>query len=88
VLLPILAARCGPRPALADDPPLHLLAGARIDLAQETMVDADPDARYLLLVGTKVHGCSLADCARKSGMTYEAVKKRRQRAMKAVGRFD
>lgn len=52
------------------------------------MVDADPDARYLLLVGTKVHGCSLADCARKSGMTYEAVKKRRQRAMKAVGRFD
>lgn len=43
----------------------------------------DPD--FLLLLGTQVYGRPLADCARESGMTYEAAKKRQQRAIRAIG---
>ena len=43
------------------------------------------DADFLLLVGTQVYGRSLADCARESGLSYEAAKKRQQRAIRAIG---
>jgi len=39
----------------------------------------------LLLVGTQVYGRSLAECARESGLSYEAAKKRQQRAIRAIG---
>lgn len=45
------------------------------------------DADFLLLVGTHVYGQSLADYARQAGLTYEAAKKRHQRAMRAIGGF-
>ena len=45
------------------------------------------EADFLLLVGTRVYGQSLADCARKAGLSYEAAKKRHQRAIKAIGGF-
>ena len=43
------------------------------------------DADFLLLVGTQVYGRSLAECARESGPSYEAAKKRQQRAIRAIG---
>ncbi len=42
---------------------------------------------FLLLVGIHVYGKPLADCARESGLNYEAAKKRHQRAIKAIGGF-
>ncbi|MBW7905500.1 MAG: hypothetical protein LC135_03305 [Phycisphaerae bacterium] len=45
------------------------------------------DTDFLLLVGTHVYGRPLAECARESGIKYEAAKKRQQRAMKAIGGF-
>lgn len=45
------------------------------------------DADFLLLVGTQVYGRSLAECARESGLKYEAAKKRHQRAMRAIGQL-
>jgi hypothetical protein len=45
------------------------------------------DADFLLLVGIHVYGQSLADYARKAGLSYEAAKKRHQRAMRAIGQF-
>jgi DNA-directed RNA polymerase specialized sigma24 family protein len=45
------------------------------------------DADFLLLVGTHVYGQSLADYAEQAGLTYEAAKKRQQRAKKAIGGF-
>ncbi len=38
------------------------------------------EAGFLLLVGTRVYDKSLAQCAREVGLSYEAAKKRRQRA--------
>ena len=45
------------------------------------------DADFLLLIGTQVYGRSLGECARESGLSYEAVKKRQQRALRAIGGF-
>jgi hypothetical protein len=42
-------------------------------------------ADFLLLVGTRVYGQSIADYARNAGLNYETAKKRHQRAMKAIG---
>jgi hypothetical protein len=39
---------------------------------------------YLLLVGTKVYGRSLKELAREHNLSYEAAKKRRQRAERAA----
>ena len=45
------------------------------------------EADFLLLVGLHVYGRSLTDCADAGGLTYEAAKKRHQRAMKSIGGF-
>ena len=44
------------------------------------------EADFLLLVGTRVYGRSVADYARETGGSYEAMKKRRQRAEAAIRR--
>lgn len=45
------------------------------------------EADFLLLVGTRVYGWSLADYAHKTGLAYETIKKRHQRAVHAIGGF-
>ncbi|GAB4232375.1 MAG: hypothetical protein OHK0028_07800 [Deltaproteobacteria bacterium] len=42
---------------------------------------------FLLLVGTRVYGKPVVDCAREMGLAYQAAKKRRQRAEAAIRRF-
>ena len=42
------------------------------------------EADFYLLVGTRLYGESLADCARKAGLGYQAAKQRRQRAEAAI----
>ena len=44
------------------------------------------EADFLLLVGTRVYGTSVADYARKKGLGYQVAKKRRQRAEATTGR--
>jgi len=46
------------------------------------------EADFLLLVGTRVYGQSVADYARDAGLGYQAAKKRRQRAEAAIRRFE
>jgi len=46
----------------------------------------EPD--FLLLVGTRVYGKSVADYAREAGLNYQVAKKRRQRAEAAIRRFE
>jgi len=69
-------------------------AAAALRLEQEAHIEVlkahraagrinDPD--FLLLLGTQVYGRPLAECARESGITYEAAKKRQQRAIRAIG---
>jgi hypothetical protein len=43
------------------------------------------DVEFLLLVGKHVYGHSIATDAGAAGLTYEAAKKRQQRAIKAIG---
>lgn len=71
-------------------------AAATLRLEQEARIEAlkahraagrISDTDFLLLVGTQVYGRSLADCAHESGLTYEAAKKRQQRAIRAIGGF-
>ncbi len=42
------------------------------------------EADFLLLVGTRIYGKSLADYAREQGLDYQTAKKRRQRAEAAI----
>jgi hypothetical protein len=46
------------------------------------------EADFLLLVGTRVYGQSLADYAREAGLDYQVAKKRRQRAEAVIRRFE
>jgi hypothetical protein len=46
----------------------------------------EPD--FLLLVGTRVYGQSVAEYAREAGLDYQVAKKRRQRAEAAIRRFE
>ena len=46
------------------------------------------EADYLLLIGTRVYGTSVADYARARGVAYQVAKKRRQRAEAAIRRFE
>jgi len=46
------------------------------------------EADFLLIVGTRVYGNSIADYAREAGLDYELAKKRRQRAEAAIRRFE
>jgi len=46
------------------------------------------EADFLLLVGTRVYGQSVADYARGAGLDYQVAKKRRQRAEAAIRRFE
>jgi len=43
---------------------------------------------FLLLVGTRVYGASVADYAKGAGLDYQAAKKRRQRAEAAIRRHE
>jgi len=43
---------------------------------------------FLLLVGTRIYGQSLADYARAEGLDYQAAKKRRQRAEAAIRPYE
>ena len=43
---------------------------------------------FLLLVGTRVYGKSIADYAREAGLAYQVAKKRRQRAEAAIRCFE
>ena len=45
------------------------------------------EADFLLLVGTRVYGKSVADYARETGLDYQVAKKRRQRAEAVISRF-
>jgi hypothetical protein len=40
---------------------------------------------HYLLVGSRIYGHALSDCAAQVGLTYGAAKKRRQRAEKRIG---
>jgi hypothetical protein len=46
------------------------------------------EADFLLLVGTRVYGKSVADYAREAGLDYQVAKKRRQRAEAVIRRFE
>lgn len=46
------------------------------------------EADFLLLVGTRVYGKSIADFARETGLDYQVAKKRRQRAEAVICRFE
>jgi len=46
------------------------------------------DTDFNLLVGTRVYGRLLRECAEEAGLTYEAAKKRRQRAEAAIRPFE
>ena len=50
--------------------------------------DLITEADFLLLVGTRVYGQPLADYVREHGLSYEATKKRRQRAEAAIRRHE
>jgi len=43
---------------------------------------------FNLLVGTRIYGKLLRECAEEAGLSYQAAKKRRQRAEAAVRRFE
>lgn len=43
---------------------------------------------FVLIVGTRIYGRSIAEYAREMGLDYELVKKRRQRVEAAIGRFE
>ena len=43
---------------------------------------------FLLLVGTRVYGQSVADYSREAGLSYQLVKKRRQRAETVIRIFE
>ncbi len=43
---------------------------------------------FLLLIGTRVYGQSVADYAREAGLDYQVAKKRRQRAEAVIDRFE
>ncbi len=47
---------------------------------------SQPD--FLLLVGTRIYGQTVADFAREAGLAYQVAKKRRQRAEAAIRRFE
>lgn len=46
------------------------------------------EADFLLLVGTRIYGQSVADYAREAGLDYQLLKKRRQRAEAAIRCFE
>ncbi|MGQ9589915.1 MAG: hypothetical protein ACUVYA_06435 [Planctomycetota bacterium] len=46
------------------------------------------EADFLLLIGTRVYGKSVADYAREVGLDYQVAKKRRQRAEAVIRRFE
>jgi len=46
------------------------------------------EADFLLLIGTRVYGKSVADYARETGLDYQVAKKRRQRAEAVIRRFE
>jgi len=46
------------------------------------------EADFLLLIGTRVYGKSVADYAREAGLDYQVAKKRRQRAEAVIRRFE
>ena len=46
------------------------------------------EADFLLLIGTRVYGRPIADYARDTGLAYQLVKKRRQRAETAIRNFE
>lgn len=52
-----------------------------VDAGRITEVD------FHLIVGTRVYGKQVGDCARELGLAYQAAKKRRQRAEEAIRRF-
>jgi len=43
---------------------------------------------FVLLVGTRIYGKSVADCALEVGLTFQTAKKRRQRAERAIRHFE
>jgi hypothetical protein len=46
------------------------------------------EADFLLLIGTRVYGKSVAEYAREAGLDYQVAKKRRQRAEAVIRRFE
>jgi hypothetical protein len=46
------------------------------------------EADFLLLIGTRVYGKSVADYARETGLDYQVAKKRRQRAEAVIRRVE
>jgi len=72
-------------------------AGIKLREAQEIEIErlrehlvagriSEPD--FLLLVGTRIYGKSVADYAREAGLAYQVAKKRRQRAEAAIRRVE
>jgi len=57
-------------------------------LREHFEADRITEADFLLLIGTRVYGKSVADYAREAGLDYQVAKKRRQRAEAVIRRFE
>jgi hypothetical protein len=57
-------------------------------LREHLQADRISEADFLLLVGTRVYGRTIADYVRETGLDYQVAKKRRQRAEAVIGRFE
>jgi len=83
--------------ALAGDTEGIDLVGIELREAQESAIQRlrehleagrISEADFLLLIGTRVYGQSVADYAREAGLDYQVAKKRRQRAEAVLCRFE
>ncbi|NIO57338.1 MAG: hypothetical protein GTN72_14400 [Candidatus Latescibacteria bacterium] len=50
--------------------------------------DIISEADFFLIIGTRIYGKSIAECAEERGLDYEAVRKRRQRAEARIRRAE
>ena len=57
-------------------------------LREHFEADRITEADFLLLIGTRVYGKSVADYAREAGVDYQVAKKRRQRAEAVIRSFE
>jgi hypothetical protein len=74
-----------------DFPGIELREAQRVEIERlrEHLVSgriSEPD--FLLLVGTRIYGKSVADYAREAGLAYQVAKKRRQRAEATIRRVE
>ena len=79
------------RPCDSMPPPLDgadLRAHAVANLRDHLQAGRIGELDYLLILGTRIYGKALAECAEEAGLAYQAAKKRRQRAEATVRDFN